>query len=80
MLTDKAGFIEPPDDGHRECRIREFSRWDRRLLEHERAYISKQFAGQAFMSAELREGLGHDLLDLDFLLSQLPVRIDVASP
>jgi hypothetical protein len=77
-IVDKAGLIEQPDDGHRECRIREFVRWGRLELEHEYTYISRQMAGSAFMSQELRDGLIHDLTDLSYLLAQLPPRIEVA--
>jgi hypothetical protein len=62
---------------HNGCRIKEFACWPRLVLEHERAHISRAMAGRAFKSQEEIDGLMHDLADLDWLLSQLPVRVKV---
>lgn len=55
------------------CRIQEFARWPRLLLERERAYLSEKMASaDAFMGDKLRDGIMHDLTDLDYLLAQQP--------
>lgn len=59
--------------GHASCRIREFVRWPRIFLEHEREHISYEMVnGSAFMTEELKAGLMHDLSDVDYLLAQIP--------
>ena len=53
------------------CRIREFARWDRVMLEHERAHLSKTMASAgAFID---HDGIMHDLADIDYLLANLHV-------
>jgi hypothetical protein len=59
------------------CRIREFSQWPRLVLEHERAHISRCMAGRAFLKQAQVDDFLHDLSDLDYLLAQLPVRVEV---
>jgi hypothetical protein len=55
------------------CRMREFARWNRTLLQHERegisAFIDKN---PAYLDEPARAGLLHDLTDIDYLLSQMP--------
>jgi hypothetical protein len=58
----------------------EFARWDRVALQHERAYISKTMVSAAgFIDDHTRAGLLHDLTDIDYCLSQLPLE-DSPSP
>lgn len=48
------------------------------MLEHERAFISKQLAtSTAFMTQEDQEALLHDLTDIDWCLSLIdePLRV-----
>ncbi len=59
------------------CRIREFERWPRLVLEKERAHISRCMAGKAFLKQEQVDGFLHDLSDIDAVLAQLPVRVEV---
>ncbi len=59
----------PAGDDHSSCRLREFARWDRTFLEHERAYLSKVMTGSAFMKPEEVTGIMHDLSDIDECLS-----------
>jgi hypothetical protein len=64
-------------DKHNGCRIQEFARWDRRMLEHEREYLSSVMANEgAFMSKDMQAGILHDLIDIDYLLSKLHPRIE----
>jgi hypothetical protein len=62
---------------HNGCRIKEFAQWPRLVLEHERAHISRCMAGKMFKTKAEVDGLMHDLTDLDYLISQLPVRVEV---
>jgi hypothetical protein len=66
-----------PADEHRDCRLRQFSLWNRVLLEHERAFISKTLAARGFLSDEQYAGLVHDVTDIDWLLSMSdePMRV-----
>ena len=67
-----------PADEHGDCRLRQFSLWNRITLEHERAYLSDTMAlGAGFMKQEEREGILHDLADIDWVLSFIdePVRV-----
>lgn len=53
------------------CRADEFMRWNRSMLVHERAYLSKVMATQAgFLSDEDRAAILHDLQDIDWLIAQ----------
>jgi hypothetical protein len=65
------------DDGHGACRIRDFARWDRRMLEHEREHLSRAMTGVAFMQPEEADGLLHDITDIDYLLQYHPKRVQV---
>lgn len=65
------------DDGHSECRVREFARWNRVMLEHERAYLSRCMTGSAFLQPGQAEGLLHDITDIDYLLQEHEKRIQV---
>lgn len=60
-----------PED-HGGCRAREFIRWDRVMLQHEREHLSRSMAAPGLLSAALRDGIMHDLADIDYLLAQLP--------
>lgn len=52
------------------CRIREFARWDRTLLQHEREHLSRTMASMgAFVN---KNDIMHDLSDLDYCLAKLP--------
>ena len=61
--------------GHEECRLREFVRWPRIMMEHERDYLSRLMRGKAFLKPGDTEAILHELADLDWCLSQLPKRI-----
>lgn len=55
------------------CRIQQFARWDRLMLQHERAFLSDKMASaSAFMGDAMRDGIMHDLTDIDYLLAQQP--------
>ena len=62
--------------GHEECRLREFVRWPRIVLEHEREYLSRTMSGKAFLAPDEVTSIMHDLADIDGALSQLPKRIE----
>ena len=62
-------------DGHNGCRIREFARWNRIMLEHEREHLSKAMTAGAFMMEWERELIVHDLTDIDYLLTQFEPRV-----
>lgn len=47
------------------------------MLEHEREHLSKAMTGSAFIQPWERDLIIHDLTDIDYLLQQLPVRIEV---
>jgi hypothetical protein len=66
-----------PGPAHRACRIAEFIRWSRVMLEHEREHLSKVMAGRAFMREDEVAGVMHDLTDIDYVLSYHPPRIEV---
>jgi hypothetical protein len=60
-------------EGENGCRISEFARWDRRMLQHEREGISGYMSrAGAYLDDEARKGLLHDLSDIDYLLAQTP--------
>lgn len=55
------------------CRVAEFARWNRTMLQHERLGISQIMASAAgFIDDTTRDGLLHDLSDIDYLLAQMP--------
>lgn len=59
-----------PADEHEDCRLRQFSLWNRVLLEHERQHISRALATAAgFMSEAEYADLVHDVTDIDWVLS-----------
>lgn len=63
-------------DGHEDCRLNTFWRWNRIMLEHERQYLSKIMAtSTAFISQEDRESLVHDVADIDWCLRFHPQRV-----
>lgn len=62
---------------HGGCRIQEFARWPRVVLEHERSYLSKVMSASAFLDEGHKQDLMHDISDIDSILSQLPVRVEV---
>jgi hypothetical protein len=54
------------------CRMSEFVRWNRTLLQHERAGISDLMAkNPAYLGEQARKGLMHDLSDIDYCLAEL---------
>lgn len=54
------------------CRARELSQYNRFMLQHERAYLSKVMAMQgAFLKPEGRDAIMHDFADIDYFLSLL---------
>lgn len=63
------------DDEHQGCRVSEFARWDRIVLEHEREHLSKCMTGAAFMRPAESEAILHEISDIDYLLAQLPKRV-----
>jgi hypothetical protein len=64
--------------GHENCRAVEFARWTRLMLHHEREYLSRVMAmSGAFTANEEKELIIHDLMDIDFFLSQLDVEVKV---
>lgn len=65
-----------PSDGHGGCRIKQFARWNRVMLEHEREYLSKAMTASAFMGREEAEGILHDITDIDYLLQQFKPRVE----
>lgn len=59
--------------GHEGCRLREFQRWPRVVLEHEREFLSAEMGQSgAFIDDQERVRVLHDLQDLDHFLAQLP--------
>jgi hypothetical protein len=67
-----------PADEHGDCRLRQFSLWNRITLEHERAHISRALAYAAgFMTEAEYADLCHDVADIDWVLSFIdePVRV-----
>jgi len=68
------------DGDHAGCRLGQFARWTRVMLEHERSFISGEMARTAaFMPAWERDLLLHDLADIDRCLAALgePLRVQV---
>jgi hypothetical protein len=65
-------------DGHSGCRLGQFARWPRVVLEHERAYLSRAVSSRAaFLTAGSKAGIMHDLSDIDRCLAGLdePMRV-----
>jgi ABC-type microcin C transport system permease subunit YejB len=61
----------------RGCRLTEFERWPRRVLEHERSYLSRVFEMiKAYAPNDVKANFMHDLADIDFCLSKLPVDVE----
>jgi hypothetical protein len=65
------------DDGHGSCRISQFARWNRVMLEHEREHLSYVMTGSALIQPWERELILHDIADIDYLLSQFEPRVKV---
>jgi hypothetical protein len=50
----------------------EFERWDRRMLQHERAYLSKVLAEQAAITSKSEQAaILHEISDIDAILSTM---------
>jgi hypothetical protein len=63
-------------DEHSGCRIQQFARWNRVMLEHERQHLSRVMAYRTgFLNEEARVGILHDLADIDNCLLQFETRI-----
>jgi len=63
-------------DQHGGCRMTEFARWNRVMLEHEREHLSRAMTGSSFMQQWERELIVHDLTDIDYLLTQFEPRVN----
>jgi hypothetical protein len=61
--------------GHENCRVREFARWDRVTLEHEREYLSRVMTARSFMRPGQADAILHDIEDIDRALADQPKRI-----
>jgi hypothetical protein len=46
------------------------------MLEHEREHLSTAMSGAAFIQSWERDLIVHDITDIDYLLAQLPVRVE----
>jgi hypothetical protein len=57
-------------EGEDGCRMPEFTRWTRTMLQHEREGISSYMA-RAGAYLEDTSGLMHDLSDIDYCLAEL---------
>lgn len=65
--------MEDAIEGHERCRIREFVRWPRVVLEHEYTYLSAEMGQSgAFIDEQEKSRVLHDLADISYLLSQIP--------
>ena len=59
-------------EGEDGCRMPEFVRWTRVMLQHERAAISGLMAREvAYLTEDARKGFMHDLSEIDYCLSEL---------
>jgi hypothetical protein len=67
----------PVDSGHGSCRISEFARWNRIMLEHEREHLSQVMTSSSFMMQWERDLIVHELTDIDYLLQQFEPRLKV---
>jgi hypothetical protein len=57
------------------CRLDEFERWTRVVLEHEREHLSRYMGdAAAFMSRDEREATLHEITDIDWCLALLTAR------
>jgi hypothetical protein len=70
-MQDASAPLTPVDD-HEDCRLRQFSLWNRVMLEHEREWISSCLASRGFLTDEQYAGLVHDVTDIDWILSMNP--------
>lgn len=75
--SDGAAAVSGPFRGHEDCRLREFVRWSRVMLEHEREHLSRVMRGKAFLPAAEQEAVMHELTDIDWCLSHLEKRVSV---
>jgi hypothetical protein len=67
--------VEEVIEGHEDCRLKEFIRWNRPMLIHERGYLSRIMAeGLAFMSYEDKSAVLHEITDIDWALKWHPVK------
>lgn len=74
-MREHSGYLLGND--HDGCRVTEFMRWDRVMLEHERAHLSRVMAASAYVKATERDAILHELADIDWCLSSLPKRVQV---
>jgi hypothetical protein len=66
---------------HDGCRIAEFSRWTRLLLEHERSYLSQCLGfWDAFLTPVKKAGIMHDIADIDACLAATDEPLRVQAP
>ena len=72
-MREHSGYLLGND--HDECRVTEFMRWDRVLLEHERAHLSRVMAAAAYVKPAEQQAIMHELADIDWCLSKLPKRV-----
>jgi hypothetical protein len=58
------------DLSHERCRLGEFRRWNRVMLEHEREHLSRVMDQQAAFLAEAeKRAILHEVTDIDYCLS-----------
>lgn len=58
------------DDEHDSCRVQEFARWPRVVLEHEREFLSSVMATSVpFLDSGEKSAILHDLADIDACLA-----------
>jgi hypothetical protein len=58
---------------HERCRLGEFLRWNRVMLEHERERLSRAMDQQrALLSEAEKRAILHEVTDIDWCLSMLP--------
>jgi hypothetical protein len=70
-MTEHSKETVPGRLGAVPCRAEEFGRWDRVLLQHERAFLSRTMATQAaFLKPEDKDAIMHDLQDIDYFLAR----------
>lgn len=67
-------------DDHKDCRLEEFARWPRMLLERERQHLSRVMAeASAFIDYTEQNLIVHDLSDIDWVLARIdeppPVKV-----
>jgi hypothetical protein len=66
-----------PAQGHEDCRLREFVRWPRVVLEHEYEHLSKVMVGASFLVPAEHDLVLHDLADISWTLQHHPRKIEV---